>query len=174
MVLRNYWEYRKVADDPNTWNVSSGGTIRVPIKDTAGNDCDFYYYNIYNSSTTTPGAANNNAFWKQLGIMVGSGATEPTVNDYNLESQISNAQIVVNSLVFSAPETNKEAYTLTATITASADITIREVGLFKPIHYSNSGDYSKDVLMARNVLSTPISIASGASQTIAFEFAISW
>jgi hypothetical protein len=105
-------------------------------------------------------------------VALGSSSTEPTYDDYTLGSLITS----YSQDSAAAPVTRNDDGTYTIDyriiITATADITVREIGIFKPIAHK-AATYSSDynsyyALLNRMVLDEPITIASGESANVSF------
>ena len=95
-----------------------------------------------------------------VGIALGSGTTPPTVNDYKLQSFISEGLTYSNL--------NKEfvdnAFQIQMTVTNNSDtsIQISEIGLYG----TDNSDGYPSFLFTRSVLSTPILLNTGDSQIV--------
>lgn len=104
----------------------------------------------------------------------GSGTTTPSESDYALETPITKITRVTSSAspVLNANGTITIAYSIQ--ISATADVTINEIGLFLPVSYygaassASSANYQYYALVNRMVLDEPVSIASDDSATITF------
>ena len=101
-------------------------------------------------------------------IIIGSGDTVVTFDDYNLASIISSGWTkgtpVVGTPAYNA-ETKKWTNTISflCTNTSGSTMTIKEVGIVAPIYSYNGTDSS---LIYREVLATPVEIANSATKTI--------
>lgn len=102
-------------------------------------------------------------------LMLGTGTTAPTADDYHLESPIT-TNLSCDSVSVSRTSLTK-TYTATFTNSGSSDITVTEVGFIVYIlyNYSNSNENSDHFLMDRTVLDTPITIPAGESRTVTYE-----
>lgn len=102
-------------------------------------------------------------------IVLGSGTTEPTPENYRLESQIT-TNLSCDSVSVSRNTTVK-TYTATFSNSGTSDITVTEIGYVSRILYTYSNwNYIYDnFLMDRTVLDTPITIPSGESRTVTYE-----
>ena len=101
-------------------------------------------------------------------IVLGSGTTEPTPENYRLESQIT-TNLSCDSVSVSRNTTVK-TYTATFSNSGTSDITVTEIGYVSRILYTYSWNYIYDnFLMDRTVLDTPITIPSGESRTVTYE-----
>ena len=102
-------------------------------------------------------------------LMLGTGTTAPTADDYSLESPIT-TNLSCDSVSVSRTSLTK-TYTATFTNSGSSDITVTEVGFIVYIYYiqSNSDEKSDSFLMDRTVLETPITIPAGESRTVTYE-----
>lgn len=105
-------------------------------------------------------------------VYFGKGTTPATLDDYKLESRITsgmtiNEQSIISSLVDNVV-TKKASYILKNT--SSSDITIGEIGIYRPIFYgTGSVTY---FLLERTVLDEPITIPSGGTGTVTYTIKI--
>lgn len=106
--------------------------------------------NIYN-------AINN------INLIVGSGTTAATINDYSLESQVSSLTATSSSNSGNRTPNYDDGYILSCSRTfknnTANDVTINELGLVT--YLQNIGNF----LIAREVLPAPVTIAPNASYT---------
>lgn len=102
-------------------------------------------------------------------LMLGTGTTAPTEDDYRLESPIT-TNLSCDSVSVSRTSLTK-TYTATFTNSGSSDITVTEVGFIVYIlyNYTNTDERSDHFLMDRTVLDTPITIPAGESRTVTYE-----
>ena len=102
-------------------------------------------------------------------LMLGTGTTAPTVDDYRLESPIT-TNLSCDSISVSRTSLIK-TYTATFTNSGSSDITVTEVGFIVYMNYQLSGDAEKadNFLIDRTVLDTPVIIPAGESRTVTYE-----
>ncbi len=105
------------------------------------------------------------------GVYFGSGTTEPTRDDYKLESQITSGLSIVNPSGFAwsidTEGCRHATATYTVTNTSSDEITISEVGNYTAIGISSSKFVQ--MLMERQVLAEPIVIPAGEARIITYE-----
>jgi hypothetical protein len=105
------------------------------------------------------------------GIVVGSSDTPVTRDDYKLASQIlhgsGTGQLMYGAMSFDAPTAYGTGYLFRAmrvfTNNSGADVTVKEIGL-----YVNFGGYY--FCIARDVLTTPVTIPNGYSWTVRYNF----
>lgn len=104
--------------------------------------------------------------------IVGNGTSEPALDDYNLESDITASFSNFAYSVVTSFENGKVETTIviTGTNTTENDLTIREIGIKKPIIASSNQGGTKDVLFIRHLLSQPKTVASGDGFTLAFKW----
>ena len=104
-------------------------------------------------------------------ILLGTGTTAPTADDYCLESQITE-NLSCDSVSVSRTTTTK-TYTATFSNSGTSDMTVTEIGYALRMCYyigSSSDTYTYDnFLMDRTVLETPITIPAGESRTVTYE-----
>lgn len=107
---------------------------------------------------------------------IGSGSTEPSVDDYNLENGYKQgtdftATLHINNLLHDA---SADVYKFTGTfnVVALVDISISELGMFSTqmsAYSTSNGVTSFNVLLARGVFDEPIVLAAGSGVNITFE-----
>ena len=104
-----------------------------------------------------------------FGIIVGSGNTPVTLDDYNLEAKIPHGtgtgQIQYNYTTMEEPviSDNNISFRIIRTFTnvSGGDIIVREIGLV-------ALKYSKYFLIARDVLETPVTVPHEATLTVRY------
>lgn len=109
-------------------------------------------------------------YWSSYtGIVVGTGSTAPTYNDYKMESAVDPSIVSYTSNFLASPPTDTKSQitdpmvvTFTQNITNNSgnDITIKEVGLFK---CTGSTDCAS-ILITRDVIS-PVTITPNETKT---------
>ena len=119
-----------------------------------------YMNNIYSCNDNQLKGTNGG------GIIIGTGTTPPTVNDYKLENQITSGFGSTTSFPNSVSAVyNAKGIVSCCTITNSSqtdNLVINEIGYIK----SRAGYWN--ILYDRIVLDTPITIAPGATKTIEY------
>ena len=132
-----------------------GANIDVPS--VGGNSYNAYFnYNssqkIFQFYNSLKALASNDT---TSGVVVGSGTTPPTAQDYKLENQITT---VSGNVAYNTTQ-DADGVTInsiiTVTNTADTDITIGEVGLY----VNTSGNWTW--MAERTVLETPVTIPAG-------------
>lgn len=119
-----------------------------------------YMNNVYSANASQLAGTNGG------GIIIGTGTTPPTVNDYKLENQITSGFGSTTSF----PNNDSAVYNAKGivsccTITNSSqtdDLVINEIGYIK----GRAGYWN--ILYDRIVLDTPITIAPGVTKTIEY------
>jgi len=105
------------------------------------------------------------------GIVLGSGTTPPTINDFRLESQITSGLHCSVASVY-----HSEGYVtrnITATNISDYEITIAEIGYQCQIYTGeNTTSGSKFVLMDRSLLQVPVTIPAGGVGVISYTIRI--
>lgn len=101
------------------------------------------------------------------GIVLGSGTTPATINDYCLESRITSG--LVCSSLMERDENNDVTIIVTATNSGDSNITIGEIGYQGSAPYSAQSSSSTAVLLERTVLNTPITIVPGGVGQVAYK-----
>ena len=119
-----------------------------------------YSTNVYSANTSQLLGTNGG------GIIIGTGTTPPTVNDYKLENQITSGFGSTTSFPNSYSAVyNAKGIVSCCTITNSSqtdNLVINEIGYIK----GRAGYWN--ILYDRIVLDTPITIAPGATKTIEY------
>jgi len=136
-------------------------------KDITGADCEVphpksgmaYFMNVYTDAGDY-----------ELGVVIGSGTTSPSLDDYNLESPYDNSVFDFSSVGFS--EVDEPPYTIlkisrTFTNISGETKTISEVGLIG-MSYSVTHSSHRNFLLARDVLSSPITLMDGEAIIIRY------
>lgn len=100
-------------------------------------------------------------------IILGNGTTEPTPEDYCLESQITTNLSCDNVSV--SRNTTVKTYTATFSNSGTSPITVTEIGYVSRTGYGTDHMVYDDFLMDRTVLETPITIPAGESRTVTYE-----
>lgn len=161
MILNNYWELLKV-QQTNTFAQSGTGAASTNMKDTDGNSVAF----AYQGSSSVPRNWNMSP---DSSIILGSSDADGSVDDYDLTDPISSGVTASSPQWTFATSNGKYQRVVSFSVTASASVIIKEVGICKDVYTSYSGNQSK-VMLARAVLSSPISLASGQSAAIVIEW----
>ena len=130
---------------------------------------------ITNASTYNSGKACANSlvslsFSTYAGMttmFVGSGGTEPTENDYKLESPVLLTCLTAPTLVLGKYDLT---YTLTLKNETGADATIREIALamYVPAVTGSTANHSA-IMLARRVLSNSVTVPNGGAYTFSWK-----
>ena len=143
----------------------------VACKDTGGNTV--YAAGMFTSSnfpakltTTLTTSATD------VGIVLGSGTTPATENDYRIETPVTGVSASIsgsNSLISGNPA---RTYTIEVTNNNASSVTISEVAYIQKVSCANtlesSTTYTKNVCFDRTLLSSPVTIGAGETKTIAY------
>lgn len=154
MLTRNYYNAHRAA--------LARTSIPNGMKDINGSVCDAGYNDIYVPSPFL----TNVTFNPYGGILIGTGTTPPTLDDYQMESQIKSGMTASNSRGF---DENGNPYTI-ITLTNSSDkaIKVGEIGVVGSGYYNAGSSGSKHVLLDRTVLDSPITIEPGGVGQITY------
>jgi len=127
-------------------------------------DYDVWFPTVNSLSTLNTTPTNGRGY-----IILGNGTTEPTPEDYRLESQITENLSCDNVSV--SRNTTIKTYTATFSNSGTSPMTVTEIGYVSRFVWDYTfGDYSFDnFLMDRTVLDTPITIPAGESRTVTYE-----
>lgn len=120
--------------------------------------------------TSFPDTVSNS---RNLHIAFGSSNTEESRLDYNLGALVSDFTTNATKATVTANTDGSLTINYQILITATADITIQEIGLFLDAKYNRSSTnastaYSFFALINRIVLDEPVSVASGEVANITF------
>ena len=161
MILKNYYNYiQAMCGLPIKCKLPNGNldTFSIYGSDYGANDIAYNIRNIATSLGTGTSYGSNYG-----GVIFGNGNTAATENDYTLSGSI------VNSFTYAYNRTQtNSAISCDFAITATADIIIREVGFM--LYIRTGGASSRNILITREVLSTPISINNGDTITLRCTF----
>lgn len=186
MFVKAFWELLRnvsIHDAINNKNTQDQVMMATGIKNLSGGDV------LYLTSTQTqnsisygsysgrgPEAQNANfCLLKGLTALVGSGSTTPTYDDYRLSTDVTSSFTTTSTTVsFATNAAGKLEMTVTwvGTNSSASSITINEFGLKKTIYrsYTNSGYTehidSMEVLIAHELLDTPVVVPAGSGATI--------
>ena len=136
-------------------------------KTTTGQNCKISNGNmdsIYSISgsfySNTTGGSNINSIGFFKGIVLGTGTTPPTYNDFKIETPVESSGYSNNSYSVSAD--CQQVLTQSYTNKSSEDITVTELGLF--VSDTNVSESYAKVLLTRNVIS-PVTIKPNETKT---------
>lgn len=138
---------------------------KAQLRKVDGSYANSYYSsfgNIYSSLElfkSTPSVQSNK---NSAGIVFGSGATPPTVNDYFLENMITTISGSGTRVFSDNGDSVTVTYTYSLSNTGSSDVTISELGI--QISISNTGI----VLVNRILLDSPVTIPAGGLGQVVF------
>lgn len=169
MILNNYWRYMYSVE--NTYYKIGEGNFHIytGCKDINGGEIEI--------GGGTPGNAyklgDNFALRSNLGARVGTGNTEPTVSDYELEADITGniSNLEVSTITSTTDNSYKTIISISGKNNTTNEITLREVGITKNIRNVNNADnFQVPVLFVRHILDEEISVPSGGNFAFVFEW----
>ena len=118
------------------------------------------------SSTSLNVQTSYNSGYKGINVLVGSGTTPVTADDYILESLITtvekqNSSVVIDYKIDNDSKSIATKMTIKVAIknTGTENITISEIGLYETPYTGSGSNSSKCVLLYREVLNNPITLA---------------
>ena len=169
-IIRNGTNvYSPVFDFTSQPNIATGS-----FKDVTGTA---YFFAPYPSGSIN--LSNLSTSLTSAGIIVGSGTTAPTVDDYSLESMITSGITgsIPSSPTYTFDSTNNQyvvSKDITIANTGSSSITISEIGILGRAYYGDSkgatvGSTNKYVLIDRTVLNEAVTIPAGESGVVRYE-----
>ena len=164
MLLKNFIVSLASGVATPTTNSSSNPLYRrtttgFDYKISSGNTGTIYSLSGSFYSNTT-GSTNINSIGYFKGIVLGTGTTPPTYNDFKIETPVESSGYSNNSYSVSAD--CQQVLTQSYTNKSSEDITVTELGLFVSDTNANV-NYAK-VLLTRNVIS-PVTIKPNETKT---------
>lgn len=160
--------------------ITSAATTKV-FKTTAGVMANRNGHSNIVSSTTSSGqltyheneVTSSSDQWSAFGIVLGTGTTAPTINDYKMESYIPSSTLSYVGSTITLPITatewaNAGALSLTQTVANNTEnpVTVTELGVYNGRTSSATGYCA---LLTRDVIS-PVTIQPNETKT----FIISW
>jgi len=150
----------------------TGGWVTT---DRNGNTVNFYFKNaadnyLYNAEVLAPADDDN------YGILVGSGTTAFSVNDYDLASPISNGtgsgQLSYGEMSVVASGDDYKQWQRSFDNNSGADITVNEIGMAAKVTREEAGSQVVYyVLLARDVISAT-TVPNGGRITVKYTFRI--
>jgi hypothetical protein len=168
MLTKNAKQFQRMCLLACNSNANKG---LLPINYTDGNT----YYLSFPTSSAFP--ANSNVYFttstSSSGIILGSGTTAPTENDYRLESQFTSSMSasVQSTLMLDENDNPETIFTITVTNQKNTAVTVAEVGLVESLSASRSFNSSPSYfafLLDRTVLDTPVTIPAGGYAVIEY------
>lgn len=167
MFTQNYIEYRRQhfsGIGSANFTVASGEISTRTISSIYG---DIGYCMRYPRCRAIVGSNN------YCGVYFGSGTTPPQRSDYTLEAPIESGLSFTYSggVAFSDDGGGKWSVLTNyiVTNTSDTDISISEIGVITIFGANNAQTTSAPILFERTVLSTPVTIAPGASKLITYK-----
>ena len=138
--------------------------LLYPIKDTGNNIRNICESNLSFASNAALGDTN-------FGIMVGTGTTDPAINDYKLQTPIAHGtgsgQLQYSAVTFGAPaaDSTTSQFTITRNFAngSSGSVTVYEIGLYVKGYVYNTAYY---FMTLRDVISGGISVGAGQTLTV--------
>ena len=169
MILNNYWEWIAQISNNIQIGASKSASVDTTIKDVTGVTKQLYVHAPTSSDPITA-ITRNISLRNNLGVVLGQGTTEVTVDDYcladDITSRISNLSTTINVI---ADDNLKTIIVVTGTNLTSAAIIISEIGITKKLSdYSSSIPF--DTLIARKLLDTYLVVPSGRNFVLTFEW----
>ncbi len=162
MYNNNYWKMR--AYGCNTVPVANNySLINIGLQNKSGTEFSNY---VISGNTVAPYFSSVWNYALATRLIVGTGDTEATANDVDLESSaMSSLSNVSFSYICGADDDQlTTVFSLSVSNATSNDIVIKEVGLETGISDSNYDEVK--ILTAREVLKNPITIPAGGSKVI--------
>ena len=109
--------------------------------------------------------------WNGLIIAVGTGDTEPTASDYNLESLISYTDMPVSSSTVGVTANGTKQFTYVLNNSTANTIIVKEMGIYLRSSYTEIGTITPlCCLLGREVLDEPVTVLPNQTATFTYEF----
>lgn len=151
-VIANYTNYLNASITSMSQVMNSGGWDVIKSGKSV----------THTSSKTLDSSATASSALKCTQIFLGTDDTPVTINDHTLGNPI---ELDTTYATLSVSTTNNVTISQTFTNNTDEAVTIKELGLFLYVTYTTSSTTTnKRVMMAREVLSTPITIGVGESK----------
>lgn len=172
MILNNYWKWLYELRDGFSVSEQSLVKTDTTIKNLSGNYIKIVKRANLNAYTIIP-IIYNFTLRNNLSIRVGSGTNAESADDYNLgddkTAQISNYTNTIN--VSFTDNSLKAVISVSGVNNSETPITISEVGIVKTLGTGyNSSLETDNVLIARKLLTTPLTVGAGNSFSLTFEW----
>ena len=184
MILNNFYNWRKNGQSYYA-NEQKSTIYGYSLKDTLGInhdnvyvsgsiiDCSGYINRYVDSGgMTVPHNSSGSAIsqsYNGLCMYIGSGNTEPTVDDYSLKNAYipkSNYKYVTAEIIKNV-ENSKLITTFKGYFEAITDLTVKESCLCSTFLFASTSSSNRRIAMlTRNVLETPIEVTAGESFTV--------
>lgn len=157
--------------------LQSVGNVTYGMFPIVGTDGNTYYYGA-NPTVQWPDTVSTsfvNSF-SSAGIVLGTGDTAATANDYRIETPITSGLSANITFVRTCDTQNGYAdleFTIVATNTSGADIVVKEIAYNQSIRISTTaggtGSTSKIICFDRTVLANPVTVPSGGQASIKYK-----
>ena len=109
------------------------------------------------------------ASWNGLIVAVGTGSTEPTVDDYTLDSLVTYTDMPVSSATVGVTASGTKQFTYVLNNATDAAITVTELGLYLRSSAMTTGLTKLCCLLGRELLNTPVTVQPGQTATFTYE-----
>ena len=170
MILNNYWELRRLQQTNYLRHSSMDVVLSSSLKNTSGETITFMTGD-WGDSSHTEGAAKNWDLISNTSLKIGASNAEGSVSDYNLIDPISSGFTASTPQWSITSSEGKVQRVISFSVTASTNITIKEVGICKEICTRLSGSLQyATVMLARAVLENPITLSAGQGAVIVIEW----
>lgn len=125
------------------------------------------------SNISTCYARDSASNYQAVNIICGSGNTQPTVDDYCLESPLALSCISIGYTPLKDENNNYIGKQLTKTWqnNTGSSVTVNEIGALLNVS-TTAGTASNQILIERTVLETPVTVANGDSITLALKILV--
>jgi len=166
----------------NAWLIGAGMSASTTITSFGQGYISIRDTNLANANPGSKWNSSNGlacaAATSNRGIIVGTDSTEETLDDRALVAKVIHsaafyydATLRLGATYTAGTLTHLEQLSRTVNNISSGDTTIAEIGLVMYIHrdYQSFTDYYVNVLMARKVLASPVTLTNGESIQVIYE-----
>lgn len=159
MITRNLHNYfmSHMMHVETTVKGMSGSTFNLPVYVGLGGV-------VYMHTVSTELAAAING-WNARTIRIGSGTTDPSYDDYNLESMINVAPKSITSAISGSYENSYDIILAAFLNETDTDWVVTEIGEYTSTEFQNT---SKTILLAREVFD-PVTVKPGQTFSVSMK-----
>lgn len=172
MILNNYLELRRLQQTVYLKHSSMDVVLSSSMVNTSGSGITFMSGD-WADSAKTEDVAKNWDLVSNTNFLIGSSDAVGDISDYNLASVISSGFSISNT-AWNITTNNgavKKVISFNVSCSTNDGFTIKEVGICKQICNRLSGSLQyENVMLARVILDSPVTLANGESATITLEW----
>ena len=169
MRTTNYWTYKMFIESRSIYGDAVWRKVDIGLKGLTGNAVEFQLMKndtyIYNYPVVSYCGMRS-----ALGMLVGTGSTEPSIDDHALGSDVTSsfANLTCSYTTGADNASVKTVITLSGTNNTGSPITITEYGITKGIPSGNNA--TTPVLFIHELLPEPVVVKPGCQFTLPIEW----